>query len=160
MARETQKEKIERLEKEIEVFKSNQIELNRIIDNMVDKANDSFENSSDFISMSKQIDDLKIKLKTAQQSADHNRKMYENEIKVNEKLDKEIRKLKDEYGNIKSIDTVKCLKNERGAGRKPRFTDSDIETMKRYRLDKITIKEIARIFNCSVGLVHKLTNEN
>lgn len=50
-------------------------------------------------------------------------------------------------------------KNERGAGRKQKFNDADIENIKIYRLQKKTIKEIAEIYSCSVGLIHKLINE-
>ena len=50
------------------------------------------------------------------------------------------------------------LKNERGAGRKSRFTDSQIKEIQLYRSNGKTIKEIADIFKCSVGLVHKIIN--
>ena len=49
--------------------------------------------------------------------------------------------------------------NERGAGRKTRFTDQEKETVKMYRLQGKTIKELAEMFCCSVGLIHKLINE-
>ncbi|MGL5713060.1 MAG: helix-turn-helix domain-containing protein [Paraclostridium sp.] len=49
--------------------------------------------------------------------------------------------------------------NARGAGRKSKFTDDQIEEIKSLREDGNTIKEIASRFNCSVGLIHKLINE-
>lgn len=49
--------------------------------------------------------------------------------------------------------------NERGAGRKNKFTEQEKEAIKRYRLQDKTIKEIAEIYNCSVGLIHKIINE-
>ena len=86
-----------------------------------------------------------------------------------EKLEKEIKKLKIEIQQLK--DENKLLRNkkgtidlkihnERGAGRKSRFTVQERETMKLYRIQGKTIKEIAELYSCSVGLVHKIINEN
>ena len=51
------------------------------------------------------------------------------------------------------------IHNARGAGRRARFTDDQIEEIKKLREDGNTIKEIATRFECSVGLIHKLINE-
>lgn len=82
-----------------------------------------------------------------------------NEI---QQLKDEIQKLKDENKLLKSTKRPIDLKihNERGAGRKSRFTIQEKETMKLYRIQGKTIKEIAEIYSCSVGLVHKIINEN
>lgn len=82
-----------------------------------------------------------------------------NEI---QQLKDEIQKLKDENKLLKSTKKPIDLKihNERGAGRKSRFTIQEKETMKLYRIQGKTIKEIAEMYSCSVGLVHKIINEN
>ena len=82
-----------------------------------------------------------------------------NEI---QQLKDEIQKLKDENKLLKSTKRPIDLKihNERGAGRKSRFTIQEKETMKLYRIQGKTIKEIAEMYSCSVGLVHKIINEN
>ena len=82
-----------------------------------------------------------------------------NEI---QKLKDEIQKLKDENKLLKSTKRPIDLKihNERGAGRKSKFTIQEKETMKLYRIQGKTIKEIAEMYSCSVGLVHKIINEN
>lgn len=49
--------------------------------------------------------------------------------------------------------------NTRNAGRKPRFTDNEEETIKMYRIQGKTIKEIADMFECSIGLIHKVIKE-
>lgn len=49
--------------------------------------------------------------------------------------------------------------NERGAGRKQMFGEAQKMAMKDYRDQGYTIKQISKIFNCSVGIVHKLINE-
>ena len=152
MAKETQKEKIERLEKSLNNANNIIQQLNNEISDMVDKADENFENSSTYKQMLKQIETLEMKIKAITDTADHNRKMYNNELKRNSELIENIQKLKDENKTIKKIH------NERGAGRKARFTDTEIETIKMYRIQGKTIKEIADIFKCSVGLVHKIIN--
>ena len=49
--------------------------------------------------------------------------------------------------------------NARGAGRRARFSDAQVDEIKKLREDGSTIKEIASRFECSVGLIHKLINE-
>jgi|GEM_PF-3681841 len=49
--------------------------------------------------------------------------------------------------------------NERGAGRKAKFTDLEKETIRMYRIQGKTFKTIAEMLNCSVGLIYKLINE-
>lgn len=85
-------------------------------------------------------------------------KKYKNEIK---KLEEEIQKLKIEIyaRDIEEKNRIENNHNSRGAGRKQRFTSEEKETMKLYRLQGMTIKEIATMYDCSVGLVHKLINE-
>lgn len=70
-------------------------------------------------------------------------------------LKKEVQKLKDEIEELKVI-----KRNERGAGRKERLSIDDKEQAKEYRKQGKTIKEIADIYSCSVGLIHKIINES
>lgn len=49
--------------------------------------------------------------------------------------------------------------NARGAGRRAKFSDAQVEEIKKLREDGSTIKEIASRFECSIGLIHKLINE-
>lgn len=214
MAKETQKEKIERLEKSLSNANNIIQQLNNEISDMVDKADESFENSSTYKQMSKQIDSLESQIRAVKDSIEHNRKMYQNELKLNEKLNKEIKRIKEKkymtpnYENLEIIDKQlqearnssdrwhreffnkdqECKKlkeenqklkkeneqlrntnihklnnehkhNERGAGRKNKFTEQQIETIRMYRMQNKTIKEIAEMFECSVGLIHKIINE-
>lgn len=82
--------------------------------------------------------------------------------RIIEKQKNEIQQLKDENKLLKSTKRPIDLKihNERGAGRKSRFTIQEKETMKLYRIQGKTIKEIAEMYSCSVGLVHKLITED
>lgn len=241
MAKETQKEKIYRLENDLKQSYEIIQKLNNETSSIIEKSDDSFENSSTYIQMQKRIDYLELKIKSISDSSEHNRKMYENEIKINEKLNDEIQKLNNEeytledikelenrfktakntsdkwhklyydenfkykelYKNYNNLETkfknlqeknsklkldsevltevfkeVKELKeenkqlkdncisslvvkkhNERRAGRKTKFTDEQITKIKKYRLDGKTIKDISEMYNCSVGLIHKIINE-
>lgn len=105
--------------------------LNNEISEMIDNADNSFKNSSDYMQMQKRINILELKNKSLSDTIQHNLKMQ----------------------NLKPH-------NERGAGRKARFTDEHITEIKQYRDDGKTIKEIAELYKCSVGLIHKLINEN
>lgn len=55
--------------------------------------------------------------------------------------------------------SVQKLKNERGAGRKSLFGDTEIVAMKFYKSQGMSYREIAKRYNCSAGLVYKLINE-
>ena len=73
----------------------------------------------------------------------------------------EIQKLKDENKLLKSNNVISDKKsnNDRGAGRKERFSEQEKEMMKMYRIQGKTIKEISEMYPCSVGLIHKIINE-
>lgn len=88
-------------------------------------------------------------------------KTIEKQEKEIQKLKSEIQKLKSENKALKSSKVVsdKKIHNERGAGRKERFSEQEKEMMKMYRIQGKTIKEIAEMYSCSVGLIHKIINE-
>ena len=44
-------------------------------------------------------------------------------------------------------------------GRKQKFTEQDKALIKMYRLQGKTVRELAEIFECSVGLIHKLISK-
>ena len=155
MARETQKDKIERLEKEIEQWRELCSKLNKEISSMKEKAEIDFENSPTFIQYTKRIELLEGQNEAYRLSVEHEKKMrkalvdnYEPEIK---RLNEEVQKLKNE--------NREKIHNERGAGRKSRFTEHEKESIRMYRLQGKTIKEIAEMFSCSVGIIHKLIHE-
>ena len=228
MARETQKDKIQRLEKEIEMWRELSSKMQKELSEFREIADDNYEKSSTYIQQCKRIELLEVQNKAYKLSAEHEKKMrsklgenYESEIK---KLKDEIQKLKVENSklNIKitheMIDNHEMMqeiealnnkirldeefykddatmkqklsetliisaqqtskvielenvikelkanskpkiKNERGAGRKPRFKEQEKESIRMYRLQGKTIKEIAEMFSCSVGIIHKLIHE-
>ncbi|CEN21283.1 hypothetical protein [Paraclostridium sordellii] len=71
-----------------------------------------------------------------------------------ESLKLRIKELEDENKKLrKKLNQQKCK-----VGRKQKLADHEIETMKFYRYQGKTYKEIAELFKCSVGLVHKVIN--
>lgn len=132
--KETQKQCIARLEAELKEYKELCNKLNAEILQMQEKADKDYSNSSDYKQMSKRVELLENK----------------NELleSKNKSLNERVQKLINEK-----------VHNERGAGRKTRFTDQEKEAVKMYRLQGKTIKELAEMFCCSVGLIHKLINE-
>ena len=56
----------------------------------------------------------------------------------------------DNYNGTSMIQTVNLKK---------KFDDQEREAMRMYRIQGMTIREIADRFECSVGIVHKIINE-
>lgn len=194
---------------------------------MVDKADKEFERSSTFVQMDKEINRLKLHVKSTEGLKESYKNRYSEKDKVMEEIQKENEELKIENSRLngelgrqicekselrqeiealnktieldnyfyKDNDTIKkkldetlilsarktikisdlekeiedlkksinCnvqkIKNERGAGRKERFTDKEKDEIKEYRIQGKSIREIAKVYKCSTGLVHKLINE-
>ena len=80
---------------------------------------------------------------------------------LNEK-DEEIKRLSDEISRLRcEIEWYKrSEKNKRGAGRKPKFNDHEIELIKMYRIQGHTVKTLSEMFECSVGLISKVLKED
>lgn len=169
MARKTIKqleETIKDLENRLnEQYKIN-IDLHNKISQMQDLANDSFENSTMYIQVGKEIEQLKaivnlneINIKSKKDTIKKQSHTIQNLLKDNEELKNEIQKLKNENNNSERNTENRKAHNERGAGRKEKFSIQEKETMKMYRTQGKTIKEIAELYSCSVGLIHKIINE-
>lgn len=152
MARKTIKgleEIIAELERQLEEYKNIINDRNKKIEHMESIANDSFENSTEHRRMHNEIEYLKIALKGRETT------IRDKEETIRKKIDT-IQKLKNENEELKNIPKIK---NERGAGRKSKFTDEEVKIIKGYRAEGKSYKAIAEIMKCSVGLVHKLINE-
>lgn len=155
--KETQKQYTTRIEKELQQAKRELKEykelcnkLNAEILQMQEKADKDYSNSSDYKQMSKRVEFLETR----------NKMLESNNNSLNERVQNLINEIKSngESDDIQEL-IIEKPHNERGAGRKTRFTDQEKETVKMYRLQGKTIKELAEMFCCSVGLIHKLINE-
>lgn len=78
---------------------------------------------------------------------------------INEKkeLERMLSEQCQEVGRLTAL--LECKHNDRGAGRKAKFTDIEILKIKDMRDQGMSIRQIANKLECSVGLVHKLINE-
>lgn len=154
MARKTIKgleEIISEQEKRLNEYMNMIKDRDKQIFKMESVANDSFENSTEYRRMNNELEYLKTVIKGHEITI----KAKDETIKKNRDT---IQKLLKENEELKS-NKVQKIKNERGAGRKERFTIHEKETMKMYRIQGKSIREIADMYSCSVGLIHKIINE-
>ena len=91
--------------------------------------------------------------------------------------------LKDEYNNLlKELETYKCvtqalqfendkiikenkelkekLNKKYNGGRKKKLTDMEIESIKIYRTQGISMRELGKMFNCSPATICNIIKEN
>lgn len=97
---------------------------------------------------------------------DKEKELYEKqnanvlEVRVNE-LMLENKRLKHEIESLK-LELERCLEvinTHKKAGRKNKFTNEQVDEIKRLnREENKSIRQLAKQFNCSVGLIHKLLN--
>ena len=153
MAKETQKAKIERLENELAQAHRTIAEQNDYINKMQVMADNSFSNSPYKKQLEDKIKMLEIKLKSAERAKEHAEK-------IAKARDEQLQELQEQVEQLKANTNIHKLINERGAGRKPKLTEAEIQSIKMYRLQGLSYRTIAEMFNCSVGLVHKLINEH
>lgn len=118
-------------------------------------ADDSYEKSSTYIQQCKKIELLEEQNEAYKLSVEHEKKMKKTLV---DNYEEEIKRLNEEVQKLKNESKVR-IHNERGAGRKSKFTDQEKESIRMYRLQGKTIKELAEMFNCSIGLIHKLINK-
>lgn len=155
MARETQKAKIERLEKEIEMWRELYSKMQRELSEFKELADDSYEKSSTYIQQCKRIELLEERNEAYRLSVEHEKNMRKALV---DNYEPEIERLNEEIQKLKSENKVR-IHNERGAGRKSILTEQEKETIRLYRMQGKKIKELAEMFSCSVGIIHKLIHE-
>ena len=156
MARKTIKELeliIANLEIQLEGYRDMIKDRNEVIDKMQLVANDSFENSTEYKRMNNEIEYLR----TVIQGHEISLKAKEVTIKKNRDTIQEL--LKENEGLKSNNNSVQKIKNERGAGRKERFTEEEKATVKMLRFQGKSYRAIAKELNCSVATVHKIINE-
>lgn len=168
MARKTIKELeliIADLEKRLNEYMNIINDRNKQIEQMENIADDSFENSPAYRRIEKEIKGLEtiiesheISIKGKELTIKKNRETIENLLKENLELKLKNNKLNGEIKELKN-NGVQKIKNERGAGRKERFTEEEKATVKMLRLQNKSYRAIAKELNCSVATVHKIINE-
>lgn len=145
---ETQKAKIARLEKELveektklqQAYESSEEIYNKLLQ-LQELADHGFEASPHYQQLLRENERLKAQCET-----------LENQLKTaRERASRQAERLL--RGDC-------AVHNARGAGRKRKFTDGQIEDIRLLRAEGLTFAKIAEKVGCSVGLVHKIINEN
>lgn len=93
-------------------------------------------------------------------SDDTNKLITEHAKKHNISKDKLIGEIVEDWIKMcrNSNQTTK-IHNARGAGRKKQYSEAHKLAMKSYKAGGMSYREIAKIYDCSVGTVCKLINE-
>ena len=110
---------------------------------------------------SRECNDLKYKYKLLEdkynkleEELEHVTRHYYLILEDNKNISNEKDYILNEYSKL--LDSTKTKHNERGAGRKAKFTELEIETMKMYKIQGMSTRAIGEIFNCSHTTVNKL----
>ena len=75
---------------------------------------------------------------------------------VKKTTNKELKKMK----KAELIEYIRILEGKLNAGRKEKFTEKQIEKIIEARNEGKSMREVAKDFDCSVGLVHKIINND
>lgn len=154
MAKETQKAKIERLEQELKEKDEEIKGLNKLINekmNLICKIQEQQDSNFENSGYKKQLEDKVFILETKLRQSKESQERAERKVKIKEK---KVLELEEEL-SIRPINKL----NERGAGRKERLSIAEKESIKMYRMQGRKMQEIAALYSCSVGLIHKIINE-
>lgn len=153
MAKETQKEKIARLEKDIcEYQKQNDI--------LWDKINQFQENADNEFANSPYRKQLEEHIKQLEMTHKIESSLLENAKKREQTKDKKIESLQEQIQKLINENPTSKIKNVRGAGRKPKFNDKQIKEILELHQNDYTLSALSQKYHCSIGLIHKLINES
>ena len=142
---ETQKAKIARLERELEEAKEIIKRINNDLMAAQEKADEAFGASPAFQQLKSENERLRQHNKILESRLKQAAKKSDAQIEMIERIQR---------------DGVMHVHNARGAGRKPRFTPNQVDEIKNMRASGFSLAIIAQRMDCSVGLVHKLINED
>lgn len=128
--------------------------------------NDDFKNQEN-AKLKLEVSTLKGEIQELNSTiSEYKAKEYYSDAALVEKLKNKLWKIENDFPSAAKVEMLEKkiaeleekLKSSSG-GRPPKFSDQDRETMKMYRLQGKSIRQIAKIFECSTGLVHKIINE-
>lgn len=151
MARETKEQMRERFEKQIE-------ELYKYIQKLMENGENSFLNSPTYNQMQREIELLKAVAKVDEVAIKNGRELRGRQAVIIEQLQNELKQAKDEIKALKEQQPIK-IHNARGAGRKNKFNNAEIDQIKAMYAEGKSMRAIAKEMNCSSALVCKLINE-
>lgn len=173
MARETQKEKIARLEAENERLTKNFTDCLAENGQLQRKLNEAVQETDEYKALEKALAAERLKvteLTRLYQSESEKRNQMRNEyIELREVHDT----LTSAYSAIKSNleatqaelqalkqEANKSSKNPFGAGRKPKLTAEQVEQVKMLSAEGLSVRKIAAKMDCSAALICKLLKDD
>lgn len=169
MAKETQKEKIARLEAENAQLRAQNSEIIAAYNEIAWQKKPEITDSEEYKALEKQLAAERVNAAEAQ-------KQYKAEAEKREQLRQDYVSLKENYDALLSAYSAlqsdfkrvheelqqmpaKEPHNARGAGRKPKFTESQIADINKLRSDGRSMREIADRMDCSPALVFKIVHK-
>lgn len=145
MPKETQKDKIARLEKELEEQRQRNEQLSQELYRLQNQSDTNFSDSILYKQMQADIDKYKAY-----------KALYDDIKKKSTAERKEYKALLEEYQKLKT-DTENLTKhNARGAGRKPKITDTEKELILVERASGATLQALASKYGYSFGLIQSI----
>lgn len=160
MAKETLKEKINRLEMELEAEKK----LNDEILKRLHETERLLEKNDNELGTHPYYQQLQQEIEKYKQYYEQYKGLYEKSEEKRKKEHENHIGLYEQIHELKS-ETEKLLKqterkhNERGAGRKSSMTTQTKQYIKNDRANGMTFKQLSEKYGYSVGTIHKLINE-
>lgn len=161
MAKETMKEKLARLEAELEREKwlNNELfEKLRITEHKLSEKNISeIKTNPIYVQMQQEIERYKLLYEEYKSLYEKSESRRQKEHGNCSKLYDELEKLANENTELKK--PKEKIHNERGAGRKPSMTDEIKQNIINDREIGMTYKQLSAKHGYSVGIIHKLISE-
>lgn len=163
MAKETQKEKIERLERELEQVTKQRDEVFQEVSALRRQVNASVEDTDIYKSLVKQLQDEQLKVKVAQNSRELAEKMNRELRNANSQLKESYDTAVTSYNALKSdyealsiqfkAERKEPLKNARGAGRKAALSKEVQEEVRDMHKLGMSYREIGKKLGVSFSVV-------
>lgn len=147
------KERVIQLEQELEKERKRNNELTQYLNNIQAKSDSDFESSPYFKQMKREVETYKEYKKLYEKIKAKRIEEHDLNAENKEKIQKLINENEELRRNIKKH-------NERGAGRKTKIAATTKKNIISDRQKGMKIKELAEKYNCAVGTIHKIINEN
>lgn len=163
MAKETQREKIERLERELEQVTKQRDEVFQEMSALRRQVNASVEGTDIYKSLVKQLQEEQLKVKVAQNSRELAEKMNRELRNANSQLKESYNTAVTSYNTLKSdfeafneqfkAEKKEPIKNARGAGRKAALSKEVQEEVRDMHRLGMSYREIAKKIGVSFSVV-------
>lgn len=164
MARETQKEKIARLETELAqaINQRDAAIADALASNSKLNAKHDVSDSPMYQSLLLDREQWKRIAKNRQDQIKKNELRYDELLTMYKDLEQQLKGSQAMQVELQQIRTQSHTEphNARNAGRKPKFTNEQMEQVRKMAADGLSVRKIAAEMSCSIGLVCKILHSN